>query len=608
MKNRPIFFTIAFIAFLLITSCNSEASKKDKIIKTPDHPLLSLTLKWTMKDNSIGEKKVADSLTLSAGGKDSFYLLFRKNKRLEALFCFDNEAIPLDIDLDQASSLALSVVLEQKGGNLTMDRLLFASDRVMGTRVPRENNIYCLKVIKDLTPFNEMNIPDGVPEEFHNAALRTRAMNTLYASESDKYSEKIGKTFIVKTGYAMPRFILSSEEWMELPVVKKKSSGGPLSIGVDKIIFGDSEKKTANIPVYSLDVLQDDIEAEGEFPVAFQTARSIYNDTLESRVIYQLTEGKRRILSTSVVFGQMMKNRQLRGMENQIIMVDQNNLSAFNNCSDLWPSAKTKILSFLRSHPDGKVIVPRYPVAFFHGDDPLYGMYAWFQVEPQTGRMKGILPTGLHGATDEPGIFQTVLRNEVKRRIKGKFQKLVPKEGGIKAYFGGLAGMYVSSAGILEGVTITVANPRIASLSGGDWEKFLASHAIKYSRNFLTAYKDTYDSYSARAGFWGGVAAIVSHFNGKEAASACLENAWQDIEERILDDIRSWIANQLNSETGEATFDALEETARRNKAKEKKAAELFNTVNDQWGSGQSSFGEESKIESLVKDAKDGKNN
>ncbi len=604
MKNRQIFFSISLALILLIVSFTTETFSKEGSLKIPKNSLLSMTLKWTMKDNSMGQIRVVDSLKLSNMETDSFYLLFRKNARLEALFCYDNKTIPLGIDLDKTSSLVLSVTWGQGEGVLTLERLLFAADRVVGIRVPMQKNMYCLTVVKDIITRNKKNIPNGVPEQFHALASRTLAMNMLYAAESDKYAGKIGKTFEVKTEYAMPRFILSSEEWIKVPIIKKKkkSSGGFFGAGLEAKITGEPESKTKNIPVYSLDVMQDRMETKGEFPIAFQTARSIYNDTLESRVIYQLTEGKRRILSASVVFGQMMKNRKLRGMENETIIVASNNLSVLNTCSSLWPAAKTQILSFVKSHPDWKIIIPRHPVVFFHGDDPLYGMYAWFQVEPKTGRIKGILPTGLHGATEENSLVQEILRKEAVRRTKGAVKKIVKSEGGIHAFFGTVAGMYVSSGGILEGVTITMVNPNIASLSGEEWEKFLASHAIKFSRNFLTANKDLYDSYSVRTGFWAGVAAITSHFNGKDAASQCLENAWQDIEKKVTDDIKSWGAKQVHKEAGEAGLDIIEEAYKRYYPKEKRSGRLFNKVENQYGAGQASFGKDSEIKSHIKKA------
>jgi hypothetical protein len=606
---KRTFFSLILVATLICfgLGCGSKESSLSEskptppegpVAKpTPDHPApeianesetepqlnpaVTVKLKWTSTDGAQKEKVVIESLPPAEINDYCVWLLFQEQEgKLIPVIAYNGSVHSLGTPATDMQALSLAVEYTDSRNERSLERLLFGENRVLGTRNAHKDNIYCLTILPDVPIDPSSLLQEGIPGLDRARALRPAVLNLRYAKESDAFSRETGKVFEVKTHYELPRVLIAAEEWIELPAKKKEkpdsSSGGLFGVDLDEEIFG-SEKPTPEwAPTYSVDVLLDEIEAQGTYPEAFQTARSLSNDVLEGKIIYQATGAKRRVLTASTVFYQMTKNRLEKGIENEAVVVSQTDPSSLESCPHLWPQAKKEILSFLGANPGWKVLVPRQPVVFFAGDNPAYGMYAWLQIDPASGRMIGVLPTGLHGASEEWAAVSEILGKEALSQMKSQVEKTIGSEGGLHGFLSTVAGMYVSSAGILDGVGITMVNSEVDALSDEEWKKFLANHALKFARQFLEDHADIYDSYSSRMGFWAGVAAMTSHFDGEEAARKCLGNAWNDCKEKAINDAKKWIEDKVGKVKGAARNAVVNEAAERFGDKAKQAKELFN--------------------------------
>lgn len=545
-------------------------------------------------------KKSFGTLNVSTLDRRGLWVVFRKEENMGFPgIVFGGNLISANDPIEHMDSLELVVTVVNGKQKITEKCILFSKTRPMGSKAATHNNIYHLLVLDDVV--DKSSLPESLDkkassyESWKAAFFRTHSLAINYAVQSDEITRTYEKAFGVKTHYNLPRLVLIAEEWLDIPEeiqaeTQKKSGGlfgGKLNDVSDEI-SGEKKIGLIKIPVYSIDVLLDDLHAEGKYPVGFQSARSIRNDILEGEVIFHATGSKRRVITATTVFSQMQKNIISKNSGNRIFAVTKDNLLDLDKCVHLWPSAKSDIITFLNENPDWKVVISEKPVIFYSNNDPAYALYAWYEVDPQTGRMIGVLPNGTRGAFSD----------ELATLEKGLLKKLntttpMKAEGGaVKALFSQVAGMYVSSAGVLDAVSLTLCDPSIADLTEKEWIKFLTDHSLYFCQKFLEDNADLYDSYTTQIGFWQGAMFITYELGGTEAARECAYKAYTTVTDKAISDTKNYMEGQfkaakkaLNEEGRKALDDALNERSE-NLIKGLKALQEikeYHDKSDQWG-------------------------
>jgi hypothetical protein len=514
---------------------------------------ITIALEW-QGANGKTDQKVFGTVDISEVIGRGFYIAFQKEK--EQNFpgvSLGGNYVLAKTPIEQMNSLELVVTLSGSGGTVVKRSVLFSKARPYGSKTVTTENVYHLLALDNFVAAKDLpqslNAKEVPQKQWTDAFWRTHRLAMNYAVQSDAKSREYEKAFQVKTHYDLPRMILVAEEWLDLPKEvqeqqKKKESGGLFGGKLEEVgdeIAGEKKVITKKLPMYSLDVLLDEIAAEGQYPVAFQSARSVWNDVLEGEVIYQATGGNRRVVTATIVFSQMQKNNAAKKSANRILIVDRQHTSVLDQCEQLWPSVKKEITAFLTKNPEWKVIIPQRPVTFYRDDQPAYAMYAWYQVHPELGKIQGVLPNGTCGAfSDEMAQLEKTLIEKTKDKIGAS-------TGGqpVKALFSQVAGMYVAAAGVLDGVSLTICNPALANLSDEQWRKFLSFHALDFCQKFLEANADLYDSYATQIGFWQGAMVITSNLGGAEAARQCARKALESATDKAISDTKATAQEKL---------------------------------------------------------------
>ncbi len=566
MKKNSIFVVVIAVAVLLFGSEKAVASQAGGAAG------VLLGFAWVTADGADQDAELFMGSEADLQRKGVWVTYTDVDGALRPTLSVGTETFEADVDANQLQSLSFVVACGNPAGAKRYERILFRKGLVLGMNAPQAANTYAVLINREFVSAGEGQ--DVAQPESGDAAARrrTRGLALAYAAQSDAYTNQMMKLFGVNASFAMPRIVVAAEEWMEIESKKEApASGGGGIFGVDiaSMMDGDEGGGKKQFTSYSIDVLHDDMETTGGDGVAFQTARSIRNDILEGEVIYAATGGQRRVLTASIVFSQLMKNRADFGTDNRILNVDAEHPEVLDQCTDLYPEAKAAITRFLADSPGWTVQIPQKPVIFLRDKVPAYGTYAWFYSDPQTGRMVGMLPNGLHGASDEVNALGEDLRKEAVDRLtdeaRARLQQYTGKEGGVQTFFGAVAGMYVASAGVLDGIGITMEDPSIAALSPEDLLKFIAEHALEHCKEFLEAHSDDY-GYSARVGFWGGTTAIVGNLGGADAAKKVADAAWNDIKEKAVADIQQDVAEKAGELAGggrEAVQEAVRNAAQR---------------------------------------------
>jgi tetratricopeptide (TPR) repeat protein len=508
---------------------------------------ITIALEWQDLNGKAGQK-VFGTVDLAEIARRGLYIAFQKEK--DQNFpgtSLGGNYVLAKTPIEQMTSLELVVTFSGSAGPLTQRSILFSKTRPYGSKTAATENVYHFLVMDNFVASKDLPASldaKEVPQKrWADAFWRTHRLAMNYAVQSDEKTKEYEKAFQVKARYDLPRLILVAEEWLDIPEEvqeqQKKEGGGGLFGGkLDEIgdeIAGEKKVVAKKIPTYSIDVLLDEISAEGKYPIAFQSARSVWNDMLEGEVIYQATGGNRRVVTAAIVFSQMQKNNAAKKSDNRILTVDAQHTGVLDQCKQLWPSVKKEITDFLTKNPDWKVIIPQKPVTFYRGDQPAYAMYAWYQVHPESGRMKGLLPNGTRGAfSDELAQLEKTLIEKTKDKVGSS-----PSGQPVKAFFSQVAGMYVAAAGVLDGVNLTICNPALANLSDAEWRKFLSFHALDFCQKFLEDNSDLYDSYTAQIGFWQGAMLITSNLGGIEAARECAKKALESAANKAIDDAKA---------------------------------------------------------------------
>jgi hypothetical protein len=509
---------------------------------------ITIALEWQDLNGKTGQKSFG-TVDLSQVVDRGLYIAFQKEKDQNFPGAsLGGNYVLAKTPIEQMTSLELVITLIGSGGPMTKRSILFSKTRPYGSKTATTENVYHLLVLDNFVVSKDLpaslDTKEVPQQQWKDAFWRTHRLAMNYAVQSDDKTKEYEKAFTVKARYDLPRLILVAEEWLDIPKEaheqqKKEESGGLFGgkLGeVSEEIAGEKKQVVAKkIPIYSIDILLDEISAEGQYPIAFQSARSIWNDMLEGEVISQATGGNRRVVTATIVFSQMQKNRAAQRSGNRILAVDAQHADVLNQCEQLWPSVKKDITTFLTQNPDWEVIIPQKSVTFYRNDQPAYAMYAWYQVHPESGRMRGVLPNGTRGAfSDEMAQLEQTLIKKAQEKV-GKSSSGHP----VKVLFSQVAGMYVAAAGVLDGVNLTICNPALANLSDEQWKKFLSFHALDFCQQFLEDHADLYDSYAAQIGFWQGAMLITSNLGGIEAARECARKALESAANKAIEDAKA---------------------------------------------------------------------
>lgn len=493
---------------------------------------------------------------------------------------------------EQMKSLEMEVVVETSAGRTARRAVLFSVSRPFGVKKAAPANVYHLLVLEGTVEAKDVpeSLPDGLAPvaEWKDAFWRTHRLAMNYAVEADAKRREYEQVFQVQSRYIMPRLILAAEEWVDVPKevreAPKKSSGGLFGGALEDVadeIGGTKKIVPENVPMYSIDVLLDEVEAKGDYAVGFEVARSIWNDVLEGEVIYRATGGKRRVLTATIVFAQMQKNLAAGAGDARLLLVDSAGLARLDECERLWPVVKEDIGRFLKDHPTWRVLIPSRPVTFYQDGKPIYAMYAWYQVNPETGRMIGVLPDASRGAvSDEIGRLEQTLLEKAAEKVTGE-----AGGGAVKGFFSQVAGMYVSAAGIIDAVGMTIADPSLAAMDGEQWNKFVADHALDVCQKFLEDNAALYDSYAAQAGFWQGATVLISHFGGADAARQAARNAVEGMANKAVSDARKYVEGKAKA-GAKAGREAVDEAAAAYAPKLRDAVNGIERVYDHYNQGR----------------------
>lgn len=552
MNRKMIFIIICYL--LTVPGLASASTSKIK---------LEMEYKITGGRTVVKSFGTVNTSTLNQRG---LWVIFRKEK--ENGFpgiAFGGNLIFANDPIERMDSLELVVTVINGRRKITKTSVLFSKTRPMGTKTATHENIYHLLVLDGFT--SKKSLPESLGKKvtphtpWKEAFFRTHRLAMNYAVQSDERTRKYENAFGVKATYHLPRLILIAEEWLDIPeevpaTAKKKSSGlfGGKMNEINSDIAGKKKIKTKKIPIYSIDILLDRIEADGKYPVGFQSTRSVRNDILEGEIIYHATGSKRRVITSTTVFSQMQKNIISKNSGNRIVSVRKDAIAMLNQCEHLWPSAKKDIIDFLQKNPEWNVVIPEKPVVFYSENKPVYSLYAWYQVHPETGRMVGVLPNSTRGAfSDELAHLEKGLLSKSKNNTP------IKTEGSsVKALFSQVAGMYIASAGVLDVVALTLCDPTLANLNEKEWIQFLTHHSLYFCQKFLENNADLYDSYASQIGFWQGALFITYELGGTQAAKECANNAYKSITDSAIDDAKKYIKSQFTK-----TKKALSDTARK---------------------------------------------
>ena len=521
---------------------------------------IAVSLCWTTEQGQA-ERRDYDPIDLREVAGRGLWVAFQaegENQHFPGL-CVAGKFLRAAVAIEQMKLLELEVAVETPAGRAARRAVLFSASRPFGVKRAAPTNVYHLLVLEGLVEVKDVPqaLPDGLAPaaEWKDAFWRTHRLAMNYAVEADAKMREYEQVFQVQSRYVLPRLILAAEEWVDVPKevreAPKKPSGGLFGGAMEDIadeIGGTKKIVPENLPMYSIDVLLDEVEAKGDYAVGFEAARSIWNDVLEGEVIYRATGGKRRVLTATIVFAQMQKNLAAGASDPGpngagapgLLLVDSAGLERLDECERLWPAVKADIGRFLKDHPTWRVLIPSRPVTFYQDGKPIYAMYAWFQVNPETGRMIGVLPNASRGAlSDEIGRLEQTLLEKAAEKVTGE-----AGGGAVKGFFSQVAGMYVSAAGIIDAVGMTIADPALAAMDAEQWNKFVAQHALGVCQKFLEDNAALYDSYAAQAGFWQGAAVLASHFGGADAARQAARNAVEGMTNKAVNDAKKYVEDK----------------------------------------------------------------
>ncbi len=492
----------------------------------------------------------------------------------------------IDAPLEKIEALRMELRVTRRGKTLLRRRTFFDSARGFGFKKLSPKNVYHVLVVtefadaKKLVPPPALKLP--VPA-WSKPFARVRGLAVNYAYQSDAQSRKYEKILGVKADYSGVRLVMAAEEWLDIPKKVMVKKGGGMFGGLGAKL--EAAFKPVDIPTYSMDVLHNDVGATGKYTIGFRSARSMHDDVLEGKVLAAATGPKRRVITASVVFSQLRENMTKRKLANRMLRVSAGNIKRLESCRHLHASERKSIIGFLSANRDWQVLIPADPVIFFEQQKkkevPIYATYAWFRVQPASGRMIGVLCGGARGAmTDELSRVGGALLDKVKSKVTD-----AAGGGTAKAFFSQLAGMYVSAGGIIDAIGMTIADPSLANMGGKAWRKFLAMHSLELCSKFLEENADTYDNYPTILGFWQGAMIYPSMLGGPDAAKEAARRAAQSCYEKAKKDAKEWVEKQIK-DGKKVSREAFDEYLENNAPRLKEAIDAYEAVNGAWEKGE----------------------
>lgn len=528
------------------------------------------------------EQQEIGTVPLAAVSKQGVWVSFRQqgNQTIPEVR-FGGHTLALGRAVEELASLRLFCTYQGHH----YDGVLFGNDKLYGSKRPHVKNVYHLLILDDFVTDQDLTTAPAGADPAAQAAWRIHQLALNYALQSDRSTRELAGIYQVAAEYRKPRLILVSEEWLDLPKevqqqAKPRQSGGLFGGAMQDIadeIGGETKVEPEYLPTYGVNLLLDEIEADGRLAASFQTARSLWDDLLEGEVVYQATKGMDRQLTATVVFSQLAKNSAQPGNNNGLLRVDRGTLDRLDSVNELWPEAKARISAFLDEREGWFAVLPKAPVNFYAPDGKFqYAMLAWFYVDPVSGRMLGVTPNDAYGSLNE-------VWNKYEKKALVKAKEAIdqagggPASGAVKSYFSTLAGVYVSTAGLLSGINLTIADPSLANLSEEEWRRFLAQHALDFCSKFLEEQSDIYDSYDTIASFWMGACSMTSRMGGSEAAGKCLVKTYEHLRDKAIDDAKKQLDKQLDElkkEGGKIADQAVEEM------RDGLAKDVVETLND----------------------------
>jgi hypothetical protein len=522
-------------------------------------PTLTVELGWrTVDGDTRSEAFPAQDAGALAG--EGLWLVFEASgaNHVPAIY-FGSKFLTASTAVEEMDSLSLRIAVTDTAASFSRSFTLFDKGSGVGFSGVLPQNVYHVLVFDGFADAPDAavgDLPALEDSERAQAFARTRGLALNYLRQSDEKTRELAQVFDVQAHYDLPRLVLVAEQWIDLPeeeAVQEESSGGGLFGGLGAALEEKMEVVPKTIPTYTIDVIQNDISAAGTYAIGFQASRSWWNDVLGGAVIYQATGGKRRILTASTLFAQMQKNIAERQSTNHVLNVRADDVQLLDSCEKLWEPVKAEIAQFLADNPDWHVVIPSQPVTFYGDDDkPIYQTYAWFQVDPESGRMTGRLPRS--GAVS----------NEVERLTGGLMDRAREAVtgavgGAAKGFFSQIAGLYVGAAGIIDAVAMTVADPSLAAMDDQAWLEFVGLHALAQAQQFLEDHADQYDSYAAILGFWQGAMIWPTALGGREAARDAARRAWESVQEKAANDAKSYAKDKIEK-AQEAGGEVVRET------------------------------------------------
>ena len=523
----PLLFATAM--FVAPASASAEQAKST----------IDVGLLWTTGAGKRIRNDLVGPIAPADAARHGLWIAFvKRNGVLFPAVAHRGLVVPADTPLAEMKSLAVEVTVHDRGRRRLYRSTIFDVDRAFGSRsIDPADMHHVLVVSGDTTGLSRRQTLESDltnPLVDAGAMWRTRRLARNYILQSDRKTHAYGKAFGVRPRFDRVRLVFVRESWVTIePKAKPKSGGGFGALG--DALSGGEKPKPRRFPTYGIDVMDNFLRTDGGNTIAFHTARSSFNDVLEGRVLYEATGTDRRVLTASGVLAQLHVNREQHGSKNRILTIDRNNTGRLEQIASLPPESKASIRGFVKRNPSWMVRLTEAPVVFREKGKPIYALHAWFQVHPRSGRRIGILPDGSRGGmTDElPRIARAGLdraRNTVARRAGGS---------AVKGFFAQIGGMYVASAGVLEGVSLTMANPDIAALSGKPYTTFLALHSLAHAQRFLEENASQYDTHAAQLAFWQGVLVIAAELGGEEAIRDLGRRATNGVREKAFEDAKS---------------------------------------------------------------------
>jgi hypothetical protein len=469
--------------------------------------------------------------------------------------------------------LDLELVLRaEEGRGRRLTRTLFDRLRLDGRDGPEAGDT--LAVVVDLPGRRQDDRPPVGAEPA--ASARVWAIARSWCLQADEASLRLAWLTGVEARAALPRVVAAGVESLRLSVQARPARrGSPLDTISERInqLPTPAPQPPMDFPSYTLDVLLDEVSARGARALSFQTARSLWVDLLEAKVLAEATGGRRRVVCASLVLDRLVQLHTERRAGSPsppvVLTLGAGDEAALDDLPALPVEVAEDVRAFLARTPGGKVLIPNGPVPFAATEaSPAHALYAWFAVDPSSGRMVGRTPLSLHGAITDPGWRQRAqawLWNQGKERAEAAGREALEgggysNHGAFQAFFRTVAGATVGAGGVVDAVSFTLADAATARLSRDEWQAFAVEHAVGFAVAWLDRQGELYDGLDHKAAFWTGVGLVLWSVDGERGRRQVRQAAGDDLAEEVDGLVNAVVDEALNRGTqpfGDAATDLL---------------------------------------------------